>query len=260
MKNNKEKKSKERKDFPKITVDLAIQYTKKISSDSQGDIVTYDEIGKAIRKSGGNLARIVSALNDFGLIEKAERPKNWRITPLGSKIVSKDSQEDKLKSFLTPPANSRIWEEYKQTRPSPDSLMNYLKKEGFGDKPAKKLAKLYLKSYDQFSMKSPLSIQQHTGSKQEIEEDEEEEVVSSERIYLSYLVGSIFPQEVENIEDSLDEVISIAKSENLQQLLTAANFLKISISGKDKGEVTLELKKFAPQIKEIMKQELGLEK
>ena len=92
------------------------------------------------------------------------------------------------------------------------------------------------------------------------EEDEEEEVVSSERIYLSYLVGSIFPQEVENIEDSLDEVISIAKSENLQQLLTAANFLKISISGKDKGEVTLELKKFAPQIKEIMKQELGLEK
>ena len=140
-------KSKVIEDFPKITIDVAISYLKKISDKAYGDVVTYNEIGSSIGKAGGNLARILSALKAFGLIDKAERHKEWKITELGDKIIKKNLDSDKLRAFLTPSIHAKIWETYKQARPSSGALINYLKKEGFAQKPANKLTRLFLKSF-----------------------------------------------------------------------------------------------------------------
>ena len=139
-------------DFPKITIDSAIEYLEGLATKSKGDLVTYEDIGKAIGKAGGNLARITGSLKQFNLLEKGERPKEWKITNLGDKIIKNKSESDMIKAFLNPSIHTRIWNEYKQNKPSNAALENYLKRQGFAPKAAKKLTKLFVDSYHHFSM------------------------------------------------------------------------------------------------------------
>lgn len=256
-KNNTQSENEKGEDFPKITIDTAIGYLNRIISRAEGDIVTHSEISKSIGKAGGNLARIIASLKQFGLLEKLDRPKEWKITSLGNRIVNDKSQADKLKAFLNPPIHTKIWSEYKQARPGGPALIGYLKRQGFGPKPAKKLSKLFLSSFDQFSMKTPLSLPKDNEAKKDLPKSEE---ASEEKIYLAYLIGSIFPSEdISQINKTLDEIIKISEGEDLDKLITFCESLKISLSGKEEeNEINEELRKFAGQAKKIMKKELGI--
>lgn len=248
-------KSKVTEDFPKITIDVTISYLKKISNKAEGDVITYNEIGSSIGKAGGNLSRILSALKAFGLIDRAERHKEWKITNLGDKIIKKNLESDKLRAFLTPPIHTKIWEAYKQTKPSSGTLINYLKRGGFTQKPANKLTKLFLKSYEQFSEKAPLAISPKEEDGPQPKDIEE----NNKKVYLVYLLGSLFPFKIEDIEKTLSEIIKISKEKELHKLTTTAEFLKIHIKDMPKENIKKELSKFSEQVKKIMTEELGIE-
>lgn len=256
-KDKKQKKSTkwQRAEFPKITTNLAIQYLEKIVSKIEGEPFLFESIGKAIGKFGGNLNRIVASLQDFGLLERGDKPKEWKVTELGKRIVQQKSDTDIFKAFLNPPIHAKIWNEYKQRKPNKDALVNYLNKEGFTLKASNKLAKLFLQSYDQFSTKIPLTISSKEEKIKVIEKKDD-----NKKTYLAYLVSSIFPSEIGDAEEILNEIIKIAKEENLQKLSTGAEFIKINLAGKKKEEIKEELKKFSSQMKRIMKEELGIEK
>ncbi len=246
------------KDFPKVTLELTISYLKKVSDGADGAVITYAEVGSSVGKAGGNLARILASLKAFGLIDRAEGPKEWKITELGDKILKKNLESDKLKAFLTPPIHKKIWEAYEQTKPSSGALISYLEREGFAKKPANKLSKLFLKGYEGFSEKAPLAISSVEDKPNS--EDLKKETNKDNKVYLVYLLSSIFPSKMEDIEKTLSEIIKISKEEEFDKLTTTVEFLKIHIKDVPKENIKKELSKFSDQVKKIMKEELSIEK
>lgn len=146
--NLKTKEREEKVEFPKIDIESAVKYIEMVVSSNKGDIISFGDMGNAIRKKGGNLNRIVTALREYSLIEKSGISE-WRITELGKSIAINKNPNDIFKSFISSVINSRLWGKFKGGKPSPNVLIRHIQfSEHIKDKASRKLAKLFLKNYD----------------------------------------------------------------------------------------------------------------
>ncbi len=103
-------------------------------------------------------------------------------------------------------------------------------------------------------MPCSLPKDEEKSNKENIENKDE-----NKKIYLVYLLSSLFPPKLDDVKKTLAEIIKIAKDEKLNKLATTAEFLEIQISNTPKENIKSELEKFSGQVKKIMKEELGIE-
>lgn len=243
------KAHKGKADFPKISLDEALKYSGKIVANASGHIATYEDIGKSIGKSGGNLARIVAGLRHFGLIEKSGI-KEWRVTALGKRLGNDRTPQDIFTAFVSPALYADMWAAYKDSKPTQGAAVNYLGRKDLGPKDAKKLAKLFLKSYDLIDKSAVSPVPGASPAKEQLVPQE----IDLEIYELAELVGTLFPaKETEDISKSFSRLEELVNSKGLKELAGFLIAIKISTPPE---ELQNKLNLIAPKARELFMKEL----
>ena len=238
-------------DFPKINIHDAVNYITKIVENSGGDIISYGEISNYLRRKGGNLSRIVKGMKAYGLIEKTDLLKEWKITELGRLIGENKNPKDIFKAFTNPQIFIKIWNQYGGERPSSEALRNYVeKREGVKGLQAYKLTNYFLESYDKLTYKPGYT----NTSQDDIELKEKGEMVKSSKFdknlfEMGIKIGRLFPAEKE--EDLLKTIKALSKDTKeagLKELSAIFDTLSLLFEDKKDDEIKEGLLKFKDKI------------
>lgn len=239
--------------YPTLKLDEAIEYLKRIAKQYEGtNVIAYDDIGKAIRKSGGNLSRITHALSQYGLLEKGAI-KKWRITDLGKAIITTSNSNDVMQAFLKPSLFATLYNHYKGEKPSPLAVEDDIKKLAkLSDKKSKKYAKVFIRSFDfvkQISAESGFGTISPTVPSN----------IDKSVFKMAVKVGKMFSEFIETPENDIKELKKFADDHNMRKL---SGQLDIVISNlahrKNNEEKKEELKKHASLILKTFEEELDI--